>query len=350
VTKRAFPPHAALHRDPHAVLTRLLARTAPGTGPDEPVAELERRVAELLGTPAALFLPTGAMAQQIAVRLHAERTGRAAFAAHPTCHLDLWEERGYAVVHGLRFRPAGDAALPLTADALRAVGEPLAAVVWELPQREIGGTLPEWGDLVAQVALVRERGAAAHLDGARLWEAQPFYDRPHAEIAGLFDTVYVSLYKGLRGVRGAALAGDEETIAAARVWRTRLGGAVPDAWPLALAALDGLDRHLPRMAEYRDHAVAVAAAITADGIGRVVPDPPVTPMFHLHLPAPAEALAAAAAAVDAERDVLLFRRATATTDPGRSVVELTVSDTGLEFTPAEVAGLVAEIVERATRT
>ena len=71
----------------------------------------------------------------------------------------------------------------------------------ELPQRELGGTLPTWDELVAQVTWARERGAAVHLDGARLWEATPFYDQSYdkslANIAALFDTIYVSFYKGL---------------------------------------------------------------------------------------------------------------------------------------------------------
>lgn len=348
MTIRALNPHADVHRDPHAVLTRMLARTTPGgPGPEAVVTELEERVAGLLGTAAALFFPTGAMAQQAVLRVHAERTGRRTFAAHPTCHLDLWEQRGYAAVHGLRFHPVGDPHRPLTTDALREIAEPLAAVVWELPQREIGGTLPTWDDLVAQVAVARDRGAAAHLDGARLWEAQPFYDRPHAEIAGLFDTVYVSLYKGLRGVRGAVLAGDAATVAEAGVWRTRLGGAIPDAWPLALSALVGLDTELPRMAEYRDHAVAVAAALTAAGVGRVVPDPPVTPMFHLHLPGRPEALSAAASALAEEEGVLLFRYVAPLADPERAGVEVTIGASGLTFAPDELARLFADVVARA---
>jgi threonine aldolase len=75
----------------------------------------------------------------------------------------------------------------------------------ELPQREIGGLLPEWDDLVAQAAWTRERGIALHLDGARLWEAAPFYERSYAEIAGLFDSVYVSFYKGLGALAGPRL-------------------------------------------------------------------------------------------------------------------------------------------------
>ena len=74
----------------------------------------------------------------------------------------------------------------------------MAAVVWELPQRDLGGLLPEWDDLTEQIAAARATGAATHLDGARIWEAQTYYGRPFDEIASLFDTVYVSLYKACR--------------------------------------------------------------------------------------------------------------------------------------------------------
>ena len=72
--------------------------------------------------------------------------------------------------------------------------------------------------------------------------------------------MYVSLYKGLEGVRGAVLAGDAEMIEHAAVWRRRLGGAIVDAWPLAAIALMGMDENLPRMAEFKAHAQALAAA------------------------------------------------------------------------------------------
>jgi threonine aldolase len=347
--RRSLVSHAPLRRRPHIMLRRMLDWVSPDTGPDAPVAQLEGRLAELLGKPRALFFPSGTMAQQTAMRIHAERTGRLTFTAHPTNHLDRWEQRGYSAVHGLRYHPAGDAGRALTLDDLQQVREPVAALLIELPQREIGGPLPTWDELNAQVDWARDRGAAAHLDGARLWESQPFYNRPHAEIAGLFDTVYVSLYKGLEGVRGAVLAGDDETIGHAEVWRQRLGGALPDAWPFAVAALIGLDEVLPRMSAFRDHAVAIAKAIVARGAATVVPDPPVTPLFHVLLPVDAEAATAARDELIAEQGVQVFSSVRAESVPNHCGFEITVGENAMEFAPDEVAELIDELVRRALR-
>ena len=364
--RRSLSPYAGLRRAPHVMLRRLLDAVpvdAAEFGENSLVTRLEQRVAELLGKPRALFFPSGTMAQQVALRLHAERTGRHTFTAHRRNHLDNWEQRGYAVVHGLRYHPAGDATRMLTTDDLAAVTEPVAALLIELPQREIGGVLPSWDELTGQVRWARERGAAVHLDGARLWEAQPFYDRPHAEIAALFDSVYVSLYKGLESMRGAVLSGSADFVDEASVWRTRLGGAITDAWPLAAGGLLGLDEVLGRMAEFRDHAVAIARAITAagathpPGVGeslasspiRVLPDPPQTAMFHAYLPVPAAAAVAAAKELLAERGDELFYWAKQLAFPDRCLVEVTVGVNALEFTPDEVADLFREVVVRALR-
>ncbi len=342
--------HAPLRRSPHRVLRRILEHLPAGTppdGPDGPVAVLERRIANLLGTPAALFFPTGTMAQQVALRIHAERRGRHAFVAHPRTHLAVWEQQGYSVVHGLRFHPVGDPNALLTWADLDAVAEPPAALLLELPQRDIGGQLPDWEPLTEQVRWARGRGAAAHLDGARLWEAQTYYERPHAEIAGLFDSVHVSLYKGLEGVRGAVLAGSEEFIEQAWVWQQRLGGKVPDAWPLAAAALVGLDELLPRMPVFRDHARALAAALNADGVVRTVPEVPQTPLFHVHLPAAPAAVDRAHAALLARTGIQLYGYLRSAPDPRRCSFEISVGENAMEFTPAEVARLVRDLVERA---
>jgi threonine aldolase len=347
--RRSLSLSAPLRRMPHRMLREMLRQLPPDTppdGPQGPVALLEDRIAGLLGKPAALFFPSGTMAQQVALRVHAERSGRHTFAGHPQTHLDVWEERGYAVVHGLRFHPVGDRNALMGTAELAAVGEPLAAVIWELPQRDIGGQLPSWHTLRDQVGWARDSGAAAHLDGARLWEAQTFYRRSFAEIAALFDTVYVSLYKSLEGVRGAVLAGDTATIAAAQVWRQRLGGGIRDAWPLAAAALVGLDDVLPRMAAFRDHAIAIAAAINADGTARTVPDPPQTPLFHVHLPASRPAAERAAAELLADHGVQLFTRPRTAPDPATCSFEVTVGENAMAFTPEEVVGHIRDLMLR----
>jgi len=121
----------------------------------------------------------------------------------------------------------------------------------------------DWDEAKRISAFARERGIAMQLDGARLFIASAYTGISPAEYSAPFDTVYVSLYKGLAGLRGALLAADRATVAEAAVWRKRLGGAVGEAWPVAISALVGLDTLLPRMPEFREHAIAIAAAIDA---------------------------------------------------------------------------------------
>src|ERR1700680_3097395 len=174
---------------------QLLATIAPGTEIDYDgiggvVTELEQKVASLLGKDAALFLPTGTMAQQATLRVHADRRSSRSVAFHPACHMETNEERGYERLHGLFGVPVGPRDEPLSSASLAQVHEPIAALLVELPQRSLGGTLPSWRELVAQVAWARDRGAAVHLDGARLWDASPFYKARHrksiSDVAGLF--------------------------------------------------------------------------------------------------------------------------------------------------------------------
>ena len=286
------------------------------------------------------------MAQQIALRVHADRRGRRVVAFHPTCHLELHEDKAYQRLHGLVGRTVGDPRRLLTLGDLEAVREPLAALVIELPQREIGGRLPAWDDLVAQVGHVRDRGAAVHLDGARLWEAQPFYGRPLAEIAALFDTVYVSFYKGLGAPAGSMLLGDDDVIAEARLWRHRHGGTLFGLWPYAAAGLAGLRSRLPRMADYGEHARAIATALAKiDGV-EVVPDPPQTNMMHLHLRTTDAAVLAGIRRLATERKLWAFGGAAKVDTPGLRRLELTVGDSTLGFTPEEVADVVRELLPR----
>jgi hypothetical protein len=162
-------------------------------------------------------------------------------------------------------------------------------VLLELPLRDAGYLLPSWSELVELTDAARARGAAVHLDGARLWESQPWFDHPLEAIAGCADSVYVSLYKGLGGLAGSVVAGPVDEIDEARQWRTRHGGTLFSLLPYAVAGLRGLDEELPRMGEYHRRAVELAQALTEAGFA-VVPDPPRSVAFRLLTPGSAPVL------------------------------------------------------------
>jgi hypothetical protein len=228
-----------------------------------------------------------------------------------------------------------------------AVAEYAAVLLIELPQREIGGQLPDWDDLVAQIELARSHGTALHLDGARLLECLPHYGKTAAEVAGLFDSVYISLYKGLGGFAGAVLAGDTQLVAEAREWRHRHGGNMFALWPVAASGLAGLRRRAPLMPRYVDHAREICAELaTIDGVA-VVPDPPVTNMAHLHLHADRQALQAAIRALAQEEKTWTWSWVGTTDLPDRVYVELTVGEATLEWSPGEVRDLVAGLLASA---
>jgi threonine aldolase len=294
--------------------------------------------------PAAVFLPSGTMAQQAALRVHADRLGRRTVVFHPTCHLELFEGQAYRRLHSLVGRHTGDARRLLTIDDLRGIAETPAALVLELPQREIGGQLPDWQDLVDQVEWARQLGAAVHLDGARLWECTPFYERTPAEIAGLFDTVYVSFYKLLGGLSGCCLAGTEAVVAEVREWRRRHGGTLFALWPYAASCLVGLRTRLPRVPEYYAHAQAIAETLRdVPGI-EVVPDPPQTPMMHIRLQTSPDHFRAAALRLAQEDGVWTWPRSTPTDSPRVQRIELSVGDATLGFAPQEVRTILQSLL------
>ncbi|MEV6318553.1 beta-eliminating lyase-related protein [Streptomyces sp. NPDC051776] len=315
------------------------------------VCELERRVAGLLGTEAAAFFPTGTMAQQVALRCWAGRTGDQAVAIHPLAHPEMWERDAFSVLSGLRtVHPTTKPRLP-TAEEVRELDEPFGALMLELPLREPGFVLPSWDELTAVVEAARERDAVVHFDGARLWECTPHFGRTLPEIAALADSVYVSFYKSLGGVSGAALAGPRTLIDEARAWRHRYGGQLFQQWPSVLAALVGLDRELPRLPEYVAHAKVVAEALgeslAASGVPwhRIHPAVPHTHEFQVWLPYPPEVLDEASVRLAEETRTTLFRRWHAR-GPGLSTTEVTVGAPGLDWTKADVADAVAGFVER----
>lgn len=350
----------------HLPLGERLAALAAGAGsvtdPDRPadvygdgvVAELEERIAGLLGMEAAAFFPTGTMAQQVALRCWAGRTGSPTVALHPLAHPEVHERGALGAVSGLRtVHPTSEPRLP-TAREIQDFAEPFGTLMLELPLRDAGFVLPTWEELEAVVAAARERDAVVHVDGARLWECASHFGRELPEIAALADSVYVSFYKTLGGISGAALAGPESLIEEARTWRHRYGGQLFQQFPAALAALIGLDRELPSLPSYVARAKVVAAALaeglSAVGAGwfRVHPEPPHTHQFQVWLPYEADVLTEAAVRQAEETGVALFRNwyPAAAGPPGVSFTEVTVGREGLEWTAEEVREAVAEFVKR----
>jgi len=329
----------------------LLASIPADTVPDRygsggVVAELEIEVGELLGKPAAVFLPSGTMAQQSVLRVHADRRQRRTVIFHPMCHLHRHEGEAHQRLHGLTGRPAGDRNRLMTIGDLTTIAEPTAALLIELPQRDLGGQQPGWEDLQAQVAWATDRGAAVHLDGARLWESAAGYGRPPAEIAALFDTVYVSFYKGIGALPGCCVAGPTDIIAEVREWRHRMGGTLFGLWPNAASALSCLRRRLPLMPEYLSHARAIAAAL-GDAAGlRVVPDPPQVPMMHVLLQTTQESFAAAARQLAVQQRIWAWPKALTTIDPGVQRVELSVGDATCKLKPDQVRDIMTALLRQ----
>jgi len=313
-------------------------------GEGELVEAFERRVADLLGKDAAVLCPSGTMAQQIALRIHCDRRGIDTVAFHPTCHLELHEHGGYAHLHGLKAELVGGRDRLIELEDLRSLHAPIGALLLELPQREIGGRLPEWEDLVGQIGWARSRDAATHLDGARIWESAPYYERSYSEIAALFDTVYVSLYKGLGGFGGCLLAGPEELVVEARVWRRRHGGALSNLFPFAAAAQRGLDLLVPQMPRFLEHARALVAALREVPGITVVPDPPQTPLFHVHLRGDRTGLQERALDLAQERRVWMFHKLEPSVVPGINMLELNVGEPALDISPQEAAELFAAVI------
>ncbi|MFF7636067.1 threonine aldolase family protein [Kitasatospora sp. NPDC008050] len=315
-------------------------------GTDGPVRQLEERTAELLGTEDAVFFPTGTMAQQVALRYGAELTGRQAVALHPLCHLEQHERQAYSQLTGLRaLWPTTEQRQPTPAE-LAELGEPVGTLAVELPLRDPGFLLPSWEELVELTEAARAVGARVHFDGARLWNTTTHFGRSLAEIAALADSCYVSFYKDLGGISGAALAGTSALAGYARAWRHRMGGMLFQQWPAAVAALHGLDTVLPRIPGYTEHAATLAPALAALPGARINPATPPTHEFQLWLPYSAAALNAANLAL-AEQEGTWFVGYWSDAAPGLAMGEVSLTGPALQWTPDEVTRVGHRFLELA---
>ena len=239
-------------------------------GLDPTTRLLEERVADLLGFEAAVFLPSGTMCNEIALRLHA-RPGGDEVLLDKTAHPVNSEAGGPAVVSGLMVRTLdGDRGVFTGADveaAVRPAGNrymPRSRLLCVEQTSNLGGGRVWPVSVVRDVLDVAARFALrTHLDGARLLNAVVASGVPAAEWASGFDTAWIDFTKGLGAPVGAVLAGSRELIDEAWRWKQMLGGAFRQSGIVAAGCLYALDHNVSRLAEDHLHARVFAEGVAA---------------------------------------------------------------------------------------
>ena len=238
---------------------------------DPTVRRLERAYAEWVGKPGALYLPSGTMANQIAIGAWT-RPGDELIAER-SAHVVQWEAGAAAALHGVQTQTHSASDGRLDPDELAAafrddsIHTPRTALVC-VEQTFMGGGSAPGGRVVPLAhlervaAVARARRIPVHMDGARLPNAVAASGVAAARFAGCADSVMTSLSKGLGAPVGAMLAGPEEFLSRARVLRKRFGGWMRQAGVIAAAGLYGLEHNLVRLKD--DHALARSVAVALD--------------------------------------------------------------------------------------
>jgi len=237
-------------------------------GEDPTVRALEERVAGMLGKEAALFTPTGSMANVLAVR-SLVGVGQEIL-CEASSHIARAELGVHGAVTGLTMRTW--VGRPLDLATIESMYAPdmgpffvaTRALSVENTHNFGGGAVIPLDDLEAMRRFAVERGLGVHLDGARLWNAHVATGTPLASYGAVADVLAVALSKGLGAPVGSLMVGTADAVAEARVWRKRLGGGMRQIGILAAAGLHALDHHLERLADDHVHARLLAEACGVD--------------------------------------------------------------------------------------
>ena len=305
-------------------------------------------MAELFGKETAVFMPSGTMAQQIALRICCERRGNFTVAMHPTAHLEFAEHSGFSFLHHIQRLQFGApefmvTRLPVVED-FQGLGQEPGAILLELPHRFLAGQLPTWEELLAIRAWAEERGIPMHLDGARIWQCRPFYQKSYAEIAALFDTMYVSFYKDLGGLAGAMLMGSASFIEEARIWQVRHGGRLRTLSPYLVSARSGMQRVLPQIDGWVARAQEVAAVMAGHERIRIKPDPPHANFFQLFIQGDHEELTERHLALAEETGTFLFYGLKPSEVPGVAVTEIHCWENAMRFDLAALRSFLERLL------
>ena len=237
-------------------------------GEDPTVHALEERVAGLFGKDAALFTPTGSMANVLAVR-SLVGVGEEVI-CEASAHIARAELGAHGALAGVTMRTW--VGRPVELDQLESMFAPdmgpffvaTRAISMENTHNFGGGAVTSLEDMRAVRRFADERGVGVHLDGARIWNAHVATGTPLEEYGATADVLAVSLSKGLGAPVGSLVVGSRETIEDARVWRKRLGGGMRQVGIQAAAGLHALAPHVERLADDHEHARLLAQACGVD--------------------------------------------------------------------------------------
>lgn len=237
-------------------------------GEDPTVNRLQERVADRLGTEAALFVPSGTMANQIC--LHVLTDPGDEILLERGAHIFNYESGAAGLLSGVQLHPiTGEMGLlspPDVEASVRPDGEifpPTRVLSIENTANQAGGVVYPLDRITALAETARGHDLHVHLDGARLWNASAARDIPEQTYAEPFDLVWVALSKGLGAPAGSVIAGPQALIDDARLTRKRFGGGMRQAGILAAAGLYALEHHRPHLSEDHKKAKRLAETIAS---------------------------------------------------------------------------------------
>jgi threonine aldolase len=244
---------------------------------DPSVHKLQDKVADLLGTEAALFVPSGTMANQICIRVHTQPGDE--LICETTSHTYVWEAGGPAALSGVTCRTVNGECGVVDVEQLKGLIRPASEhyvrtrlVTLENTHNRGGGRVYPQDKIEAICSWAHENGLAAHLDGARIWNAHAATGLPLADICKPFDSISVCFSKGLGAPIGSAVAGTKEFVSRARRIRKLFGGHMRQVGIVAAGAIYALDHHIARLTEDHRNAQLLAAAIRDTPGLRLDPD------------------------------------------------------------------------------
>ena len=254
---------------PTAAMRRAMAKAPVGDdvwGEDPTIKQLEARTAELLGKPAALYVPSGTMANQIAIRTHTQPGDE--IVVESNAHIYYYEAGGPAVLSGVQCRCINGRRGIFEPDDLLEALRPAnihfpttRLVCLEHTHNRGGGSIWPMQTLTAVARTARQHKLKLHLDGARLWNASVATGISEKEYARHMDSLSVCFSKGLGAPVGSALVGSVEFIEQARRWLKVFGGGMRQAGIIAAGALYAMEHHRERLARDHEHAQVLAAAL-----------------------------------------------------------------------------------------